>query len=426
MKKQILIGLSVMLFLISCSHPPLLKPHSQCKPSHEAVVKSGIEVLVEQNFEGLKNKRVGLITNATGIDRNFRSTIDILNEAEEVNLVALFGPEHGVRGDRGAGELIRFYTDKKTRLPVYPLYGETRKPTKLMLKKIDVLVFDIQDIGCRSYTYISTMGLCMEAAAEEKIKMIVLDRPNPLGGNYVSGNILEDEFRSFVGQFNIPYVYGLTVGELANLLNNENMLSNGLSCDLTVIPMVGWKRSMIFRETGLPWIPTSPHIPQDDTPFYYASTGILGELGVFSNGVGYTLPFKMIGASWIDGDLLADKMNKLGLDGVVFRSVSYKPYYGFGNGTYLGGVQIHYDNASKADLLGIQFLFMEVHNELYPDKKPFKLAKESRIKMFDKVMGSDKIRKTFQKIYRYNDISTLFDKDVKAFKNISKKYYLYQ
>ncbi len=200
----------------------------------------------------LQGKRVGLITNPTGVDSQLKSTVDILNEAPGVKLVALYGPEHGVRGDIYAGDHVETVTDAQTGLPIFSLYGKTRKATPEMLKDIDVLVYDIQDIGCRSYTYISTMGLAMEAAAENNIEFVVLDRPNPVSGLKIEGNLAEDKFISFVSQFKIPYLYGLTCGELAKMLNNEKML--GAQCKLTVVPMKGWKRSMTFDQTGLPWV----------------------------------------------------------------------------------------------------------------------------------------------------------------------------
>ena len=216
-------------------------------------VKTGIEVLRERKFDLLKGKKVGLVTNATGVDSKLKSTIDILFDAPEVNLVALYGPEHGVRGNYSAGEYVDFYTDDFTQLPVYSLYGKTRKPNSEMLKDIDVLVFDIQDIGSRSYTYISTMGLVMEAAAENNKEVIILDRPNPLGGNRIEGNLVEDGYFSFVSQFAIPYVHGLTVGELAMLLNEEGLLSKSQKCKLQVVPMENWSRDLYFEQTGLPW-----------------------------------------------------------------------------------------------------------------------------------------------------------------------------
>jgi len=388
-------------------------------------VKTGIEVLRENNFDILKGKRVGLITNPTGVDSKLKSTIDILFEEKDVPLVALFGPEHGVRGDYAAGDYVESYIDQQTKLPVYSLYGKTRKPSNEMLKNIDVLVYDIQDIGCRSYTYISTMGLCMEAAAENNIEFVVLDRPNPLGGLKVEGNLVEDGFISFVSQFKIPYVYGLTCGELAKLLNEEGMLVNGRKCNLTVVEMKNWKREMSFEETGLFWVPTSPHVPHNYSPEFYVSTGIMGELGVVSEGVGYTLPFQVFAAEWIDGNLLAEKMNLLGLEGVLFRPISFKPFYGRDAKNSLHGVQVYFTDYNKVNLMSLQFLFMQVNNELYPDKNPFSLANESRLKMFDKVAGSDKIRELFTKNMKYIDIKNYLEKDAENFKKLSEKYYMY-
>ena len=261
-------------------------------------IKTGIEVLKEQNFKCLEGKRVGLITNPTGVDNQMKSTIDILHEAPNVNLVALYGPEHGVRGDVHAGDHVTDITDATTGLPVYSLYGKTRKATPEMLKDVDVLVYDIQDNGCRSFTYISTMGLAMEAAAENGKEFIVLDRPNPLGGLKVEGNLVEDDCVSFVSQFKIPYVYGLTCGELALMLNAEKMLEGGKQCKLHVVKMKGWKRKMDYVQTGLQWVPSSPHIPHTHSSFFYPVSGILGELGYMSIGVGYTIPFQMFAAPW--------------------------------------------------------------------------------------------------------------------------------
>ena len=238
-------------------------------------VSTGIEVLKANNFKQLEGKRVGLITNPTGVDNFMKSDIDILHEAKNVQLVALFGPEHGVRGSAHAGDHVNnAAADPTTGVPVFSLYGKNRTPSKEMLKGIDVLVYDIQDIGCRSFTYISTLGNVMKAAAENGIKVMVLDRPNPLGGEKVEGCLTEDDCISFVSQFKIPYVYGLTPGEVALLLNGENML--GKKCDLEVIKMKGWKRRMTYEDTGLQWVLPSPHIPHASSAPYYSMSGIVG------------------------------------------------------------------------------------------------------------------------------------------------------
>ena len=387
-------------------------------------IKTGIEVLKNDNFKQLRGKRVGLITNPTGVDDNLRSTIDILHEANGVELVALYGPEHGVRGDVHAGDKVSDFNDPNTGVPVYSLYGSTRKPTSEMLEGIDVLVYDIQDIGCRSYTYISTMYLAMQAASENNIEFMVLDRPNPLGGQKIEGNLVEDGFISFVSQLKIPYIYGLTCGELAEMINGEGMLEN--PCKLSVIKMKKWKRKMKFEDTGLPWVPTSPHIPFYHSAYYYPVTGILGELGYVSIGVGYTLPFEIVAAEWINAEEFAAALNSKSLSGVNFRPIHLKPYYSVGQGENFQGVQIYITDFSKVRLSDIQFHIMEVAAKLFPDKKVFDYASENRYNMFDKVCGSDKIRIEFSKNHSYKDISRHWTKDEDYFRKLSKKYYLYK
>jgi len=388
-------------------------------------VMTGIEVLRSEHFKQLEGKRIGLITNATGVDHNLKSTIDILNRTKNVHLVALFGPEHGIRGTESAGKHVTGSVDPVTHLPVYSLYGKTRKPSKKMLKGLDALVYDIQDIGVRSYTYISTLGLAMEAAANNGLEFYVLDRPDPLGGEKIEGSIVHRGYFSFVSEYPIPYVYGLTTGELARLINNEGMLPGGKKCDLKVIKMKGWHRKMTFKDTGLPWVPTSPHIPHKDTPMYYVGTGILGELGVISEGVGYTLPFQMLAATWMDGMEVAHKMNALHLPGVMFRPTTFKAYYGIHKGQILNGVQVYIINYKKVNLMSLQFYLMQINHELYPGKNPFKKASKSRIKMFDKVMGTSNIRKMFTKHFKYSDIRSYLNQDISTFKKLSEKYYLY-
>ena len=392
--------------------------------AQKITIKTGIEVLKEQNFKCLEGKRVGLITNPTGVDNNMKSTIDILHEAPNVQLVALYGPEHGVRGDAHAGDKVEDVTDPSTGVPVYSLYGKTRKPTPEMLKDIDVLVYDIQDIGCRSFTYISTMGVAMEAAAENNVEFIVLDRPNPVGGLKIEGNLTEDDFISFVSQFKIPYLYALTCGELALMLNGENMLEK--QCKLHVVKMKGWKRKMNYTDTGLQWVPSSPHVPHAHSAFFYPVSGILGELGYMSIGVGYTIPFQMFAAEWVDADALARNLNALNVPGVIFRPMHLRPFYSVGQGQHLQGIQVHIMNYEKAPLSDIQFLVMQEVAVLYPDRKVFDHANEGRFRMFDQVSGSDQIRKRFAENNRWDDIKDYWYKDVDSFRKLSKKYYLYK
>lgn len=392
----------------------------------EVVVKPGIEVLRDRGFDILQGKRVGLVTNPSGVDRNLVSTVDILHNAPGVELVALYGPEHGVRGDIHAGDKVEGNVDPKTGIIVHSLYGKTQKPTMEMLEGLDAIIYDIQDIGCRSFTFISTMGKVMEAAAEKGIEVIVLDRPNPLGGEKVEGPLVEEGFFSFVSQFAIPYVYGLTCGELALMLNQEGLLKDGVQCNLTVVPMEGWERYMIYEDTNLPWVLPSPHIPQPASSFYYPAVGIAGELGAYSIGVGYTLPFQMLATEGVDADVLADRLNAKQLPGVLFRPLHVKPFYSMGAGKTLQGVQLYVTDAKAARLTEIQFHILEVIAELNPERAAFNLAPENRHRMFDIVTGSDYFRKTFAERHRFEDIQERWRADEEAFKTRSQAYYLYK
>jgi uncharacterized protein YbbC (DUF1343 family) len=388
-------------------------------------VETGLEVLVKGKFEILKGKRVGLITNPTGVDKSLQSGIDLIFNAPGITLSALYGPEHGVRGEFTAGEIIGSITDPATGLPVFSLYGKTRKPTKEMLEGIDILVYDVQDIGSRSYTYISTLGLAMEAAAENNIQFVVLDRPNPLGGIRMEGPLVKEGFTSFVSQYPVPYVHGLTVGELAMYLNGEGLLKDGVKCDLKVIKMNGWKREMCFEETGLPWVPSSPHIPDSFSSYYYPATGIIGELYVANIGVGYTLPFQMFTAEWFDADSLSRSLNSLSLPGVIFRPVHYKPYYSVSQGKMVHGVQIHLTDVRKAPLSLIQFYILQEAHKLWPEKDIFAMCEESRHAMFDKVCGTDQVRIEFTKNWTVDSILDLWTGDIPGFRKRVQRYLLY-
>ena len=416
MKKTILLVAFVFCALASLAAQPL--------------VKTGVEVLRERDFEPLKGKRVGLVTNPSGVDSQLRSTIDILFNAPGVNLVALYGPEHGVRGDVYAGGKISDSVDASTGLPVYSLYGSTRKPTAEMLKDIDVIVYDIQDVGVRSYTFISTLGLVMEACAPLGIEVVVLDRPNPMGGNKIEGCYVEGPFHSFVSQYKIPYVYGLTVGELAVLINEEG-LNRGqkgnqqpTKCKLSVIPMEGWTRDMLYEDTRLPWVLPSPNIPFKESAVYYAASGICGELYGFMNiGVGYTLPFELFGATWVDPLALKTKLESYQLEGVSFRTIWYKPISGSLKGELVKGLQFFFTDYEKARVTEVQFYVMQAVAELWPDKKAFEII--SGYGLFDKVCGTDYVRNEFGKRYRFDDIKDYWRKDEESFRALSNKYYIY-
>jgi uncharacterized protein YbbC (DUF1343 family) len=392
-----------------------------------AQVKPGVEVLRDRNFDILQGKRVGLITNPSGVDNTLKSTVDILSEAPGVRLTALYGPEHGVRGDVHAGDNVGNSVDAATGVPVYSIYGKYRKPTAEMLDDVDVLVYDIQDNGCRSFTFISTMGLAMQTCAELGKEFVVLDRPNPAGANKIEGCIVEDSCFSFVSQFPIPYLYGLTPGELATYLNEEGLLPGGVKARLTVVPMEGYNRKMSFADTGMPWVLPSPHQPNAESALYYPATGILGELYYVSIGVGYTMPFKLVAADWVDAAELNRRLNALEIPGVMFRPIHIKPFYSTGKGENLQGVEIYVTDAEAAPLTLVQFYVMQELAAMYPDRRVMDTPEAAkRFGMFDKVTGSKQIRRLFTKRHSVADMAPYWNKDVEPFRAASSKYHLYK
>lgn len=399
-------------------------------PAVAAPVKPGIEVLRDSGFECLRGKRTGLVTNPSGVDSALRSTVDILAAAPEVNLVALFAPEHGIRGDVYAGLKVESGIDPATGLPVHSLYGATREPSPEMLEGVDVMVYDIQDVGSRSYTFISTLGLVMRACARKGIPVVVLDRPNPLGGLKVEGAYPREGFYSFVGQYRIPYIYGLTVGELARLINEEG-LNRGqkgdaqpLKCSLTVVPMEGWKRSMLFKDTGLPWVLPSPNIPYAETSLYYPASGLAGEFsGYLQIGIGYTLPFGVFAAEWIDAERLKARLDSYGIPGVGWRTIHYKPFSGSCAGRFVHGVQFFYTSFEDAPVTLIQFYVMQAVYELF-GREPFSSA-AGRLAMFRKVTGSDFLDREFGRTLRVDSILGYWNADAGDFRRLSSKYLLY-
>ncbi|MGE3180721.1 MAG: exo-beta-N-acetylmuramidase NamZ domain-containing protein [Phycisphaerae bacterium] len=386
-------------------------------------VRLGIDVVIADDFATLRGKRVGLITNPTGVTSDLRATADVLHAAPQVELIALFGPEHGVRGDVPAGEHIQDGKDAATGLPTYSLYGKTRKPTREMLHGLDALVFDIQDIGARSYTYVSTMAVSMQAAAEHDVEFIVLDRPNPLGGNRMEGATWEPEFQSFVSYLPVPYVHGMTVGELAKLINDDARLMPQGKCKLTVVPMQGWQRNMLWRDTGLQWVPTSPHVPHADSAMFYAATGIMGELHVLSEGVGVPVPFELAGFPGADAAAMAAALNRRELPGVIFRPTYFKPFYGSFEKKDCGGVQVHLVDPHAAHLTGIQFHVLDVVRTLQPD---LALFGNKRDNMFDKVCGTQRIREAFEAGKSATDVLAIWDEGIDAFREKRKSYLLYE
>ena len=360
-----------------------------------------------------------MLTNPSGVDGSLTATSDLLFKHPAINLTVLFGPEHGIRGAIYAGEGVADTIDSITGLPVYSLYGNNRKPNAASLAMVDVIVVDIQDIGLRAYTYIYTMAKVMQAAAENNKQVVIFDRPNPIGGLLIEGNLVEQDFTSFVGLYPIPYLHGMTIGELAILFNREY----NINCDLKVVPMQGWKRDMTWEDTGLAWVPTSPHLPHWFTIYYMGATGTLGELGVLSTGVGYTSPFELTGAPWINGEIFADALNKQHIPGVVFRPLYFKPYYLHYHNEICQGVQLHISEKKifKPYITGLKI--METYLRLYPEHHLF--GNISRNKMFDKVMGTDRIRLGLARGESAAQLQMAWQPELDIFLAVRKKYLLY-
>jgi len=387
-----------------------------------AKVELGIDHFFESHPKLVQKKRVGLITNHTGVNGNLKPTMEIFRE--KANLVALFSPEHGIKGSHYADAKID-HGKTKEGLSIYSLHGETRRPTAQMLKGIDILVYDIQEIGCRSYTYISTLFYVMEEAARCKIPVVVLDRPNPMGGHVIDGPMLQEKWRSFLGYVNVPYCHGMTVGELARFFNEEY----NIRCNLHVIPMKGWKRGMTYIDTGLAWVPTSPYIPEPDTPFYYASTGILGSLGIVNIGIGYTLPFKVVGAPWIDAVDFAAKLNAQKLPGVKFLPFHYQPFYGKFKEKSCEGVQIVITDPHRYRPLAVQYMLIGLLKSLYPSMFRASLASVTpqAKASFCKVNGNEEIYKLIEKEPYVAWKLIGYDRDArKLFTETRKKYLMYE
>ncbi len=350
----------------------------------QGVVEVGIDRFFVEGYDrALEGKRVGLITNQTGVNSKLESTLSLLERSPHLKLVALFSPEHGLTGVHAAGEKV---ADSHHRaIPVYSLHGATKRPTQEMLTGLDCLIYDIQDSGARSYTYASTLFYVMEEAAKCGLPLMVLDRPNPAGGSVVDGPMLEDQ-RSFLGYLNVPYCHGMTMGELALFFNQEYKIG----CKLTVVPMHGYHRSMIFADTGLTWIPTSPHMPESDTPLYSLMTGILGELSLVSIGVGYTLPFKVVGAPWIDANQYAAKLAAQNFPGVAFLPFHFRPFYGLYKGEECHGVRIVVTDAQRCHPVSVYCLLLGMLKSLYPKEvnSLLKATPDSKRKLYTQVIGS--------------------------------------
>jgi uncharacterized protein YbbC (DUF1343 family) len=423
-----------------------------CGPKKEAppqtplpggAVKLGVEVLLNSRLDLVRGKRVGLITNPTGLDSRLRSDIDRLKKSGEFELVALYGPEHGVRANVQGGIYVPFYFDEKYSLPVFSLYGQSLKPEPGMLKDMDAymrsfdgdakgqgkipegtmikdvnaLVFDIQDVGTRVYTYPATMAYAMQSAAEAGIPFIVLDRPNPINGLIMEGPVLEyPAFSSFIGLYPIPERHGMTVGELALMINDRFLEKKA---DLTVVPMHGWRRDMWFDDTGLPWVIPSPNMPTLDTAIVYPGQVCLEGTNV-SEGRGTTRPFEMFGAPWIDGFDLARKLNGLALPGVAFREAWFTPSFSKFAGETCGGAQLHVTERNSYRPYETALHIIKTIREMYPDKFEF------HAEYFDKVMGTGKVREALEKGIDVAALLQSFEPGLKAFEKAREPYLLYK
>ncbi len=358
----------------------------------------GIERLTEEPFwtKKLENKRIGILTHQAAIDHQGVHTIERLQQAakkQHFTIVALFGPEHGLDGSKFAARDVQ-HSKTNDGIPVFSLHGTTRRPTKEMLQNIDVLICDLQDIGCRSYTYLTTLCYVIEECAKNKVKVIVTDRPNPMGGLVIDGPILEEKYQSFVGYLSIPYVHGMTLGELARFVNENNQVH----CQLEVVPMIGWTRSMQWSQTGLLWMPTSPQIPEADTPFYYATTGVFGEMKWVNIGVGYTLPFKTVAAPWIDASLLAGKLNEKKFPGVCFTEIHYTPFFGSLKDQVCHGIKIQITDPQKYMPVETGFLILGILKTLYPAK-------------WQEAISNPKLSKVFAQYWGTHDVLNILTKE---------------
>jgi uncharacterized protein YbbC (DUF1343 family) len=382
--------------------------------ANQQSVIPGIEVLLSEQLHLIRGKRIGLITNHSGVNRKLQHDIDLLASAPGVKLTALFSPEHGIRGAAQAGEKVRSAVDAKTGVPIHSLYGETRRPTAEMLRDVEVLLYDIQDIGSRFYTYISTLGECMQAAAERKIPLIVLDRPNPLGGNTVEGPLLDPTFRSFVGAYAIPIRYGLTSGELAGWIKSNLKLD----LELSIVKMKHWTRAQWYEETNLIWVPPSPNIPTMASAMVYPGMCLIEGTNL-SEGRGTTTPFEIVGAPWLDGIKLAERLNALALPGTLFRPVTFTPTLSKFSGESCQGVQLHVAERKSFRPLATALAIVEDIRRNYPDQFQFKSAH------FDRLSGTDAVRKAMERNEPVGEIVATWQKDLKEFETARRKVLLY-
>ena len=404
----------ILVPMIAAAAPgegPAAQKHGRQPKGHVARVQTGLDVLEAQKFAPLRGKRIGLITNHTGVDTQERSTVQVLAHAPGVQLVALFSPEHGIAGH--ADDNVSSSKDASTGLPVYSLYGDHKRPTDEMLDGIDALVFDVQDAGVRFYTYTTTMGYCMEEAAKKGITFYVLDRPNPIAGDIVEGPMLDADKTAFVAYFPLPVRYGLSVGELAQLFNTENHIN----VELHVIPMKGWQRNYFFESTGLRWIPPSPNLRTLKGSILYPGLEILQNAGV-SVGRGTEAPFEEFGAPWIDGEEVAAELNAKNLPGLRFANQRFIPVSGLYAGKRCGGVGIKVTDRVAVRSMRMGLEIAEILQKKYPAN--FETAKMVLL------LGNDETVSQLQAGTPPAQIIAGWAKDLAAYDQMRRKYFLYQ
>lgn len=392
--------------------------------NNRAAVVLGLEKLLQAKTDVLRGARVGLVCNQASVDHNYHHAADLLHEHPDVNLRALFGPQHGIRGDVQDNMVESDHgIDRKTGVPVYSLYSETREPTEVMLRDIDVIVFDMQDVGCRIYTFVYTLANCMRAARKWGKKVVVCDRPNPISGGGVAGNVLEPEYASFVGQFSIPTRHGMTVAELARMFNDHFNLDS----EIEVVPMDGWQRKFWHDETNAPWVLPSPNIPTLDSATVFPGT-VHFEGTQISEGRGTTRPFELIGAPYIDPDDYALQLNSLGLAGVFFRSCAFQPTFQKHGGITCGGVQIHVTDRQSFEPVIAGVAMVKLAYDMYTDdflwkNTPYEYVYDKN--PFDVISGTNKIREAIEKGSGLNEIQDSWKRPLAEFRAVREKYLLY-
>jgi uncharacterized protein YbbC (DUF1343 family) len=385
----------------------------------------GLEVLLRDRLDLLRGQRVGLICNQASVDHEWQHAADLLRAHKEVNLTTLFGPQHGIRGDLQDNMVETPHaTDAATGLPVYSLYSETREPLPEMLREVDVLVFDMQDVGCRIYTFIYTLANCMRAARKQGKKVIVCDRLNPINGEQIGGNLLEAGHESFVGQFPLPTRHGMTVGELARLFREEA----GLDCELEIVPVENWARGEWLDETDSPWVMPSPNMPTPETATVFPGT-VHVEGTTMSEGRGTTRPFELVGAPYIESVAYAARLNKLGLDGVYFRACYFQPTFQKHARQTCGGVQLHLTSREKFEPVISGVATVKAAYDLYPDQFRWKeppYEYEYERNPFDVIAGTEKLRSAIESKRSLEDIFNSWKSGLEEFRQRRIGYLLYK